>query len=387
MKDQELNVLQIIKGLDIGAHNGGAENFGVALSRELCAGGACVSVCAYYQYDTPVEAALRERLENEGIKVFYANQFFHASFVQSLLTINRFIKVNKINGIHSHVQVGSIIGCILKLLHRIRLFRTAHTPVEFGASFVGNLSRFIFVQLVYPLLVDIEIGVSDSIVKSLDRRWLARLFNKKSKRIYNAISITNENNERRDPFEAYRSDPRQTYFIITAAAILNRFKNFDTIIRAMSLILEKIPHARFAIVGTGPMEAEYHKLAEDLGISGAVWFLGQRNDVSRILQCSNVFVQPSTVEGLSTVILEAMQQGVAVVATEISGNRELIQDGENGLLFPVGNEQQLAIKILDLFHNPAQASQYAARAKSQLKKFDIKMIAEEYQHLYHTMRV
>lgn len=387
MKDQELNVLQIIKGLDIGAHNGGAENFGLALSRELRAREVCVSLCAYYRYDTPVEAEIREQLENEGIKVVFANQFSHPRFAQSLRNIYQFIKGNKINTIHSHVQVGTILACLLKLVHSFRLIRTAHTPVEFGASIVGNLSRLVFVQWVYPFIVDIEVGVSDSIAKSLNRRWFARLFNKKSKRIYNAILMPHENQEDSDPFEELRSGPRQIYWVITAIAILNRFKRFDTIIRAMPMILEKVPQARFALVGAGPMETEYRKLALDLGVSDAVWFLGQRKDVSKILRYSNVFIQPSRVEGLSTVILEAMQQGVAVVATEIPGNRELIRDGDNGLLFSVGNEHQLAEKILDLFNNPTKASQLAARAKSQLKKFDIKAIAEEYQNLYRTMRI
>jgi glycosyltransferase involved in cell wall biosynthesis len=380
-----LHVLQIVKGLDIGGYNGGAENFGLALARQLHLAGDRVSLCAFYRYSTPVEEHIRRQLEEQGISVLFASATPRTAFFHSARAISRYIRENQVTLLHSHVQIGTLSAITLKPFHPLRLVRTAHTPLEFGTGLAGRVSRALFVPFVYPLALDAEVGVSTAIVDSLNRRWLAHLRRASARCIYNAIPPSSTETGDADPFSAYHSDPGPDPWIITTIGILNRFKSFDTLIRALPLLLQEIPHARVAVVGAGPMLEEYRRLAEQIGVSHAVWFLGQRRDIPAILRHSQVFVQPSRREGLSTVILEAMQQGTPVIASDIPGSRELIQDGVTGALFPVGSPVALAEKLLTLYGDHSSGAGWAANASATLAKFDIQAAASAYHALYRDL--
>ena len=87
-------------------------------------------------------------------------------------------------------------------------------------------------------------------------------------------------------------------------------------------------------MGNGEKAADLHALVSELGLDNCITFLGPRTDVADIVAGLDVFVSSSLWEGLPTVILEAMLLGVPVVATNIAGSRDLVIDGQTGLLAP-----------------------------------------------------
>ena len=82
--------------------------------------------------------------------------------------------------------------------------------------------------------------------------------------------------------------------------------------------------------------------AEQLRLGASVTFLGQVRDISGLLARASLFVLPSLAEGISLTLLEAMASGLAVAATSVGGNREVVEDGETGLLVPAANPSALA---------------------------------------------
>ena len=101
------------------------------------------------------------------------------------------------------------------------------------------------------------------------------------------------------------------------------------------------------LVGAGPEEEKLRALAGRLDLGSSVKFAGwvPRENIVKHYQAADVFVLPSLDEGLPNVMLEAMACGKALVATDISGNRELVRDGENGLLVPVGDVSALSAAL------------------------------------------
>ena len=105
------------------------------------------------------------------------------------------------------------------------------------------------------------------------------------------------------------------------------------------------------IAGAGPEERKLKRYTETLGIKKDVHFLGYVRDeveLSRLYQDSDVFILPSYTEGVPKVILEAMANGLPVVATSVGGIPEIIQDGLNGLLVPSGDAEAICDSVYRL---------------------------------------
>ena len=306
--ERELRILQIVKGIDIGGYNGGSEHFGIRLARQLRQAGVDVSLCAYFRHNTSVEAEWADCLKGEGIRLVFANRSYRLNLWEGYWSLARFIKEHSVDLIHSHFQSGTLTSIFLKSMRNIDcIVRTAHTPLEFGTGWPGLIARNIFVNGIYPFVLDREIGVSRVLVNALDARLSAHLAGKKAVCINNAVSEVVQTPQTINPCIAFMEGLTEPPWIMTMIGILNPLKNFDTVIRALPVILADIPNARLALVGNGQEELWLRQLAIDLGVADQVWFLGQRGDIATLLANSNLFIHPSLLEALSTVILEALQ--------------------------------------------------------------------------------
>lgn len=130
---------------------------------------------------------------------------------------------------------------------------------------------------------------------------------------------------------------------------LMKQKRFDVLIHAFSILRKKGLDANLCIVGTGFLEGELKALVTELRLTDFVFFPGYIANPYPIIKRSHVFVLSSDYEGLSGVAMEAMALGVPVVATSCDGTTELISDGHNGLLAPVGDPEAIASGIESLF--------------------------------------
>jgi len=115
--------------------------------------------------------------------------------------------------------------------------------------------------------------------------------------------------------------------------------------------------------GHGHLES----FAADLGLADVVQFLGGRKDIVALIQCYDVFLLTSIIEGMPNVVMESQLLGVPVVATKAGGTVDLIQDGETGLLAPVGDHEQLASGIVRLFTETGLRDRISLRARDQIR--------------------
>lgn len=110
---------------------------------------------------------------------------------------------------------------------------------------------------------------------------------------------------------------------------------------------------KIEFVGDGPLRSACERLAQRLGLSDRVCFLGERKDVAERLARAHIFVLASNYEGLPISILEAMRAALPVVAADVSGMREGVQHGKTGLLFPRGDVSALQSCLQTLIQNPS----------------------------------
>ena len=150
------------------------------------------------------------------------------------------------------------------------------------------------------------------------------------------------------------------------------------------MILDRIPAARFLVVGDGPMRREVRELRDALGLSGAAHLLGQREDIPELLAAMDVFVFPSLGADInSQAVSQAMAMGVTVAASNIPGNLEQACDGETALLFAPGDSAGLADAVCRLIGDPETRRALAARALAAVRSgYTLETMLERMDAIY-----
>jgi glycosyltransferase involved in cell wall biosynthesis len=174
---------------------------------------------------------------------------------------------------------------------------------------------------------------------------------------------------------------------LTAVARLFVTKGLVYLLDALKLIREKHPGTRLRVYGDGPLRDELITYAGQLGLDGSEIFAGaftSRDQLSRIMSETDVFVMPSILEGQPVSLVEAMAHGRPIVATTVGGIPELIQDGVNGLLCLPGDSNCLAQKIILTLDDPAFRSGLgeAARKSYEQGPFQPASVCRDFASIY-----
>lgn len=165
-------------------------------------------------------------------------------------------------------------------------------------------------------------------------------------------------------------------------------KGLTYFIRAIKQILDDrrqlSADIRFIIVGEGNKRKSLEHTAKKLGIEENVVFTGFRNDAERILKALDILVLPSVLEGQPIVLLEAMAMGKAIVATNIEGVNETVDNGVTGVLIPPGDSGALAEAIVCLLKDNKKAQEMADASRLAVEKnFTINQMIEKTENVYH----
>lgn len=135
---------------------------------------------------------------------------------------------------------------------------------------------------------------------------------------------------------------------------IEKVKGLDVLLDAWPAVRARVD-AQLVIAGDGTVLAELRQQARQRGIEDSVRFLGNVSNVADWLASSTLYVQPSRQEGLPNSVLEAMAAGLPVVATQVSGNEDLVDDGRNGRLVPADRPEPLAEALIEILSDRARA--------------------------------
>jgi glycosyltransferase involved in cell wall biosynthesis len=178
--------------------------------------------------------------------------------------------------------------------------------------------------------------------------------------------------------------------LIAVVSRLTRTKGMEFFLQAAAGLAERYPSVRFLIVGESCAEPQYRmelqRQAEELRLKDRVIFTGQRTDVPKILREIDISVLPSLSESFSNTLLESMAGGLPVVATNVGGNPELVNDGVNGILVPPSDTAALCRAMTQLLESPELASRLgkAARAKV-VREYSLDSVLGQTENLYMSL--
>lgn len=316
----------------------------------------------------PNDGPYFQKFKNISINVI--NLPIRSINLMALKSIINIIRNYNISLIHSHGKAAGLYSRIAGWWTKTSVIHTFH-----GIHFkkYGILSPiYLMIEKILGKMTKFFIAVAEHEKVTAIKMKFAK--SQQIKVIYNAIP----------PYKsAYQSANNQLTLISVGRFYSGKGQNY--LISAMPEIIRNIPKAKLIFIGDGPELQVAKALASQLKVQDNIKFVGELEPekIYEYLNKATIYVAPSLGEGLPLTLLEAGQVGLPVIATDVSGNSEVIQNEISGLLVPAANSKALAQAIIKLYNNPQLAQKYAFRSQETIQnKFGFNRMINETYNLY-----
>lgn len=324
-------------------HQGGSERQAVQLSKLLVEDGEFeVFIATLDRSGILLDEA--SKLVASAIPEFKLTSFYNANFFFQLRNCVRFIRKNKISIVHTHDFYTNVFGIIAARLAGVTA--AISSKRETGGMRTPKqdaIEKWIF-------------GRSSAVVvnSSAVRSYLAErgVEPARTKLIYNGLDLDRFDNTDIDHIKTLRQfglpEDTSLKFVTLIANLRHTVKNHPMLLRAAKTVVAADPNAHFILAGEGDLADELKTMADQLGIAANVHFTGRCVDVPALLSISAIGVLTSFAEGFSNSLIEYMAAGLPVVATNVGGAAEVIEDGVNGYLVNSDDDKAFAERLTAL---------------------------------------
>lgn len=368
----KVRVLQVIPDFGIG----GAERMVVHLmshlDRERFEVGA---VSLYGPRGTDLDTILKDR----SIRVWYLNKK-PGPDLSMPFRLKGVIREFRPDILHSHRYVLRYLLPILPCYPQIPRLHTVHTLAD---KEVGSAGQYLH-QFSFRFLKVKPIAITRAVSRSIESLHNLPPY----ACISNAIPVTEYMvaKDRGREWRLKHGFGHESKLIVSVAR-LSAEKNPQGLLKAFASTFRGSPEAQLLFVGDGHLRQPLESMANDLGIQGAVHFLGNRHDVPEVLAAADVFVLASHYEGQGLSIMEAMAAGLPVVATRVGGIPELIDHQKDGYLVEANDITGLGAALLKLVSDNALREHLGISARQRaVREFDVHTMVSRYEELYEAHR-
>jgi glycosyltransferase involved in cell wall biosynthesis len=333
VEKQQATVCQLLHTL----HVGGAEVLAAQMARRLREAYRFVFVCL------DALGTLGEELRADGFPVEVVGRGSGIDW-RCPFRLAKILRRERVDLIHAHQYTPFFYGLLARLLYR----RSPVLFTEHGRHFPDyRRPKRVLANRLLVERRDRIIGVGEAVRQALIRH--EGLPAERVGVIYNGINTTHFASGNHDRQAIRREmDVAPEAFVMLLVARLDYLKDHATAVRTLRRVVQRRPEARLVLVGEGPEREKIQSLVADCQLTSHVRFLGLRKDVDRLLKATDLFLLTSISEGIPLTVLEAMAAGLPVVATQVGGLGEIIEDGKTGWLAPSGDDAALAERILHL---------------------------------------
>ncbi|HEX7046971.1 MAG TPA: glycosyltransferase [Gammaproteobacteria bacterium] len=288
------------------------------------------------------------------------------------LRLCRFVRRGEFDLVHAFSFSGEAWGWLANLVSgQGRFISSVRSVYEWYTPLQWSIKRWLTLNSA-ALVANSKAGAEHAAFKMGVRQELVDV-------VHNSVCMPSIEIDKDDAVLQVTHDVARVVFV----GRLVDHKNVACLLRAFALVAEQGNAAQLDIVGDGPKRAELETLAKSLGVESRVNFHGERRDVGRFLHRSDIYVLTSYREGLCNAVMEAMSAGLAVIATNVGGNCELVSHGHSGLLFPSDDHETLATMLLELLSDKEKRQELGGNARAAMQRFhDPRRMAAEMERIY-----
>lgn len=281
-----------------------------------------------------------EKIRKEGFivnNIPFSRNPFSISNIKAFLMLLNLIKKRKYMMVHTHTPVASFVGRIVAKIAKVpHIIYTAH-----GFHFHENGSKiknFIYYRLekFAARFTDVLITINKDDYKIAKEKNMIP----NGKVVYiKGVGVDIEKINPKNISESDKKEMKEKFSLNTKAHVivsvgrLEREKHFEHLIEALRIVKEKEIRFKFIIAGNGPLYSNLLKAAKSFGLEEELVFLGHIDEISNLLSLSDGYITTSSREGLPVSMMEAMAMEKPVVAYNIRGVRDLVEDGVNGFWY------------------------------------------------------
>jgi glycosyltransferase involved in cell wall biosynthesis len=284
-----------------------------------------------------------------------------------LKALREVVLKHDINLIHSHDYKSDLFAYMLRVWlarRRLALVSTAHAWVMLGLK--GELYRRLDLSLIrrFDHLIAVSHATKREMVEAGIPADLVSV-------IHNGIDTDAWSPKRVSGTLRQELGLAQAVPIIGYVGRIMPEKDLETWLRAAALVTQRMPQARFVLVGEGKNDGtlgDLKRLANELGIASRTYFVGYRSDLIPVYGAFDLFLLTSRREGLPNSILEAMALGVPVVTTDVAGTKELVVDGETGYVLPQADARGIAHALIGLTENTDVRTRMSHAGRARIER-------------------
>ena len=313
---------------------GGAERVMQILACELAKLG--------YSVDLVLASATGEYIEelDERINIVDLDAKRVASCIPGLIRYFRYQRPDALLATVLHANLAALIAAIASRTSARIVVRETNSPLGETSLPKSRWQRFqnLLARLLYRRADQVVVSCESLVPQIISSRSVPA---QKVARIYNPVQVEIIKEKAQQSSGHRWLDQREAPVILAAGRLVPQ-KDFPTLIEAFSIVRRELS-ARLIILGDGQLRAELTKFAESLGIKDDVDFPGFASNPYAFMSRASVFASSSLWEGLPNSLLEALALGVPIVSTDCeTGPREILRDGADGILVPVGDVSRFA---------------------------------------------
>ncbi len=367
---KKIKVLQLVEDLKVG----GAEKVIADINQDLDRG----------KFETQIWCIARggsiaDELQEKGaaVKILGISSYFNPVNILKLTTL---LKKENPDIVHTHGYFASVIGRIAA--------KYARVPVIFNhvhSTYWDYKKRNLFIEKLLSKHTQTIICCSEAVRDFVTNNEKIDL--SKTVVIYNGVDeerFSHFNNVSAAKMELgiEPDDP-----VIGTVSSLTPHKGHKYVLLAARKILETFSSTKFLFVGDGGLKEKLEDQANNLKISSNVIFTGTRKNIPELLNLMDIFVLPSSSrEGLGISIIEAMAVEKPVVATDIGGIPEVVDNGKTGILIPPQNAEAIAKAVIELLFHPGKAKEMGRLGRLRIiDKFTTKRMISDIENLYRNL--
>ncbi len=303
--------------------------------------------------------------------------------------IRQLIQEEKPDIIHLNSSKISVLGAFAALGSGAKVVYTAHGWVFNEKLDPKEKRKYVWLERLSARFKDMIICVSDFDRQSAINERICP--ESKLTVIHNGIPdfelLSRE--EARAMIETELDEPNlfiRHEFVIGSIGYLYKNKGFDFLINACKILIKEGHSPLLLIIGDGPEREDLENWIQQLGLRENVHLLGENQNAARLLRALDYYICSSVKEGLSYTVIEAMTAGLPIVATDVGGNAELIEDFKEGLIAKPGDAEELARDVLILHNDHAKALAMGQAAhKKAIKNFVIENMIQKTGYVYDNL--